>query len=385
MTPNPVCYNGLNLPDSAIHTGAVSLGIVPKDYRDDTAQRWRSGISPNGSIVLYSDTYSLGLATEANSEPRIWWTSHSGDAQLKITELLSRLPERASLNYEVFQTYEDAISWMHGNRGKYSLLNCDYPEYQIPSATCIFNIESGFLPSCPGAGSTIYNLANPKASLGNDVNPYALSFNAFTIEPNATYDMHVGEIGQEGGIDFRTAGYIQSTNLVPAIGFIEKSIVLDAIIDVSTAASSTILTLVDNGGAEVLRVDFDLTTKVFTVSYPTGPSTLAFQTMATAVTQDMHVVIAIPNSATKANLAACQIFVNGQQLEPGDATASSITWANPARIRLGNNRSTNKPMGRLKSARMHLVSIEETNAFTVELANNQYAQVLSRYNFTEIP
>ena len=385
MTPNPVCYNGLNLPDNAIHTGAVSLGITPKDYRADTSQKWRSGISPNGSIILYSDTYSLGLATEANSEPRIWWTSHSGDAEQKITELLSRLPERASLNYAVFPTYADAISWLHGNRGKYSLLNCDYPEYQIPASTCIFNIESGLLASCPGAGTTIYNLANPKSSIGNGVNAYALGFDAFAIDAGAGYGMHVGEIGQETGIDFKVSGSITSIDALPPTAAVENSIVFDAVIDVSSHSDSRILTLFrTTGGTEIVQVDFNRENKIFTVSYPTGAATMSFQTMATPVTHDMHVVIAIPNSSNKANFAYCQIFVNGQPLEQGSFSASSITWSDPVSIRIGNNRSANLPLTRLKSARMHLIDISSTNAFVTELANNQYAEVSSRYNFTQI-
>lgn len=131
MTPNPVCYNGTNLPLDAIHAGHVSLGITPKDYRADTAQNWRAGISPAGAVVLYSNTYDLGLTSQALAEPRIWWTNPAptiADFKLKINELISRLPERAGDNYSVFQTYEDAIDWLHDTDGKYVLINDDYPE-----------------------------------------------------------------------------------------------------------------------------------------------------------------------------------------------------------------------------------------------------------------
>jgi hypothetical protein len=53
MTPNPVCYNRLSQSPAAIHIGTVSLGLTPKDYRADTARKWRAGISPNTNIVLY--------------------------------------------------------------------------------------------------------------------------------------------------------------------------------------------------------------------------------------------------------------------------------------------------------------------------------------------
>src|SRR5690606_23294472 len=123
---------------------------------------------------------------------------------LKINELLSRLPERAANNYQVFADYDEAIDWLSTSEGKYALVNDNYPEYYIPGEYCLFNIETGLLASYPASGSNIYNLANPNPTVGNQLNAFALPRRGFTIS-NATGDLNIGLIGQEPGLTYTTA------------------------------------------------------------------------------------------------------------------------------------------------------------------------------------
>lgn len=212
MTPNPVCYNGLSQPKAAIHIGPVSLGVTPKDYRADTAQRWRAGISPNSNIVLYSDTYSRGIDVQASAVPRIWWIDGSagGSYSDQITELVSRLPERSSVNYALLADYPAAITWLKAS-GKYSLINCDYPEYMFADSQTgcqtIANIESGYLGSYYGGGdTTTFNLANPTSNVGFGTHaPAAFRVNDFNLVVGAGAETPDGNgLGLEAG--FKPAG-----------------------------------------------------------------------------------------------------------------------------------------------------------------------------------
>jgi len=152
---NPVCYNGLNRPNrDAVSFGPVSLGTVRKDYTTLINNNWRAGINPGINTVIYTDTYSRGVDTQAAAVPSIHWIS--GQSQANITELISRLPERSANNYELFADYATAIAWLIGTY-QYMLVNTKYPEYLLPPE-CAANIELGFLASYPGTDIAVYDL-----------------------------------------------------------------------------------------------------------------------------------------------------------------------------------------------------------------------------------
>lgn len=217
MTPNPVCYNRLSQSKAAIHMGQVSLGVTPKDYRADTAQKWRAGISPSSNIVLYSDTYSRGIDTQADAVPRIWWIDGTGTYTDKITELVSRLPERSSVDYALLADYVEAIAWLKAS-GKYTLINCDYPEYMLADAMTgcqtVANIESGYLGSYYGGGDTVtFNLANPTTNVGFGTHaPAAFKVNDFNLVGGAIGEQPNGNgIGLEQGFAMNGGAIEQAT------------------------------------------------------------------------------------------------------------------------------------------------------------------------------
>lgn len=361
MTPNPVCYNGLNLPKNAIHAGHVSLGIVPKDYRADTAQNWRAGISPDGAVVLYSNTYELGLTNEASAEPRIWWTYpafNANDFRLKITELLSRLPERANLNYQVFASYDAAIDWLHNSDGKYALINDDYPEYYLPGEYCIFNIESGLLASYPSSGQHIHTLANPNLGVGNQLNPAALSWHGFTLT-NVSGELNFGKIGQEPGLVYDTAGHIISVDSIRAVEYQDKNLIFEAILRVPYSNGvSTIFTLLDsNTGSEIVRFEWDPGTLQFSAHYPTLGSLIEFEAVTIPWSKEIHLVVSIPVSNEGESMTATKLSVDGALYQPAQITGSNFVWNNPTYFQVGNNRSLNKPITSLKSAKAYIVPI----------------------------
>lgn len=383
MTPNPVCYNGLNLPNNAIHAGHVSLGIVPKDYRADSAQNWRAGISPDGAVVLYSNTYELGLTNEASAEPRIWWTYpafNANDFRLKITELLSRLPERANLNYQVFASYDAAIDWLHNSDGKYALINDDYPEYYLPGEYCIFNIESGLLASYPASGQHIHTLANPNVSVGNQLNPAALSWHGFTLT-NVSGELNFGKIGQEPGLAYDTAGHIISIDDIRAAEYQNKNLIFEAILRVPYSNGvSTIFTLLDsNTGSEIVRFEWDPGALQFSAHYPTLGSLIEFEAVTIPWSNHIHLAVSIPVSNEPESMSATKLSVDGALYQPSQITGSNFVWNSPTYFQVGNNRALNKPITSLKSAKAYIVPTANTQEVFEEISTTNFSVFNSLY------
>lgn len=383
MTPNPVCYNGTNLPLDAIHAGHVSLGITPKDYRADTAQNWRAGISPAGAVVLYSNTYDLGLTSQALAEPRIWWTNPAGtiaDFKLKITELISRLPERAGLNYSVFQTYEDAISWLHDTEGKYVLVNDDYPEYHIDGKYCIFNIESGLMASYAAAGLHIHNLANPNLSVGNQHQGSALSWTGFTLT-NINGELNINGIGAEAGLSYNNTGHMLSVDAIAGTRYNGKNIVFEAIVRIPyTNGETTLFSLLDsNNNNEIVRFEWDPNNLEFMVHYPTLGSIVRFDSVTTPWTGDIHIVASIPASNDPEALSKSYLSIDGLVYEMRAVTGTDFEWNNSTYFQIGNNRSLDRPIDVLKSAKGYIVPLQDTKALFDKIVAINYPIVSALY------
>jgi hypothetical protein len=383
MSPNPVCYNGVNLPDNSIHVGKVSLGIRPKDYRADTAQNWRSGIRPNGAVVLYSNTYDLEITDQIGAEPRIWWTNPAAtidEFKLKITELLSRLPERAAVNYQVFGSYDAAIDWLHDTAGKYSLVNDDYPEYYIPGEHCIFNIETGLFASYPASGLHIHSLANPNEAVGNSLNPKALSWHGFTIT-NAAADLNINEIGREPGLRYSPTGHVISIDTLRGEDYSGNNLVFEAIINIPYSnGESTIFTVLDSStSGEVVRFQWDPSTEQFSAHYPTLGSIIKFEPVTSPWTTTIHVVVSIPASNDPAALSAAVLLVNGASFAVSAVTGSSFEWNNSTFFQIGNNAALTRPITELMSAKAYLIEPGSAAALVTQIKDNNVPIFQSLY------
>lgn len=360
MTPNPVCYNGLNIPDGAIHVGRVSLGIDQKDYRADTAQNWRAGIHPDNAIVLYSNTFDLGLSTEAQAEPRIWWIqpdSNVADFKLKINELLSRLPERAANNYQLFATYDDAMDWLHSTDGKYALINDSYPDYYIPGDFCIFNIESGFLASYVDSGLHIHSLANPNVDPGSSLNSNALSWHGFTLT-NVSGNIPVRGMGSEPGLAYSSSGHILSIDDIRSTAFDGSNVVFEAVIRLDYLTKSTPFVLLDSStNAEVLRIDWNASNRQFIAYYPLTNATISFEAETSAWTDNIHLVVSVPASNDPTALENTVVFVNGSSRAVATVSGTDFELGRAVYVQIGNDRALNSPIVYLKSAKMYIIPI----------------------------
>lgn len=384
MTPNPVCYNGLNLPENAIHIGQVSLGIKPKDYRADTSHNWRAGINPNGALVLYSNTYALGLSDQATAEPRIWWTNPAAtvaDFKLKIRELLSRLPERAAQNYEVFPTYDDAIDWLHLQEGQYMIVNDNYPEYHIPGQTCIFNIETGFHSSYLASSLHMHSIANPSDTVGNQLNSYALGAHGFVMT-NVPGELNIGAIGQEPGITYSgSTGNLTAYDELPAAAFSTKQIVFEAVLEINYAVESTILSILNAGsGAELLNFKWAAAEENFVITYPSTGAIIRFTPTTPPWSGKIHLVASIPTSNDGDALTAAEINVNGVRYGVGTTVSSGYTWSSDSYIRIGNNQALTAPIHKLYSAKLHNPSVVTAPQLVDDIIAQNLPIVQARYS-----
>lgn len=362
MTPNPVCYNRLSQSKAAIHMGQVSLGVTPKDYRADTAQKWRAGISPSSNIVLYSDTYSRSIDTQANAVPRIWWIDGTGTYTDKITELVSRLPERSSVDYALLADYPAAIAWLKAS-GKYTLINCDYPEYKFADSETgcqtIANIESGYLGSYYGGGdTTTFNLANPTANIGFGTHaPAAFKVNDFNLVGGVNGGQPNGNaIGLEQGFTLLSGAIEQSTTTdasTYANGFVFEGIFG------GLAANDTLFEIYDTVASRA----------VYQVRVTNGGDGIEVLNSVGGLAYRRSCNVGLTQESTYITFShapgASPTFQMGEDPQIVLTTVSPITWTNPTKWVVGAHLmggTYSENVDRVKAFKIHLASSTVTAA-----------------------
>lgn len=380
MIPNPVCYNVLSVPEKAVHiSGKLSLGTLPHDYRADTAQNWRIGISPNGGmgptvgggpdslynsgIVVYSDTYSKGIGIEANSVPRIWWIDNStgttvDDFKAKVIEIASRLPERAANNYEIFSSYTDAVDFLATNN--YTLIADDYPEYYY-SDKCMLNLELGYWPTNNGNSTyQLFNLANPTNSAGytgsavpayprNDFywNPAGLSALLSpaweNIGQETGFQAYPDQVNAFGGID--QTSFVTSTQLQSFGGFI-----FEAVLEIAGSGIETVFELRKAGSAFGFELNY--VSDHFELVYNDPINGITTVIMQNSAAGKRHIVLRIPYTTTYVpalgnNYNECVLWVNGSLRSVNSIAhfggTPQMSWTVPAnenRFKFGSTSKT---------------------------------------------
>ena len=85
---------------------------------------WFNGVDVTSSqYLIYSDTYTTGQATQANSRPTAWTTPDKTDASL--LGLINTLPER--IGQTSFTNVTDATTWLQESN-RYFLINSGYED-----------------------------------------------------------------------------------------------------------------------------------------------------------------------------------------------------------------------------------------------------------------
>jgi hypothetical protein len=392
FTIHPFCENGSSVPRNCVHAGPVSLGLLPKDYKADTAQLWRAGINPSTNLLVASTTFSRGLVgSAATSTPRYWWISgpinDQATLEASVKEVVGRLPERAPNNYVPFSDYATAYEWAKSNG--YALINCNYPDYRLgdydSTTESLINIEAGFLPSYDGSQAKLRNLANPTPAFGFGTNnPYAVPHDAFDIgSPGILGSLNTG-IGTEGGI-FQLIGSTRITQQSnPIINGITEGIIFEAVVEVPDGSSSAQYVLLharDASNSTLFELGFDGASSGFYITFggttayaespfiPPGPATGTYYFCA-----------AIPKGQTAS--APVTLWSNTGAISLAEV-GGGLSW-NTSNVRFTfgsryDGGTASRQVTRFFSAKVHNITSAWNTAYADDFRNQNWPIVQTLY------
>jgi len=114
---------------------------------------WFNGVDVTSSqYLIYSDTYTTGIATQANSRPTAWTTPDKTDASL--LGLINTLPER--IGQTAFSNVTDATAWLQESN-RYFLINSGYEN--IVTDQLLINIDANWYNSYKTGDTTWYDIS----------------------------------------------------------------------------------------------------------------------------------------------------------------------------------------------------------------------------------
>jgi hypothetical protein len=144
----PIAFNSGTT--ASYDAGVFKKGTIALNLANSlvSGYNWWNGVDVTSSqYLIYSDTFSQGQATFANSRPTAWTTPDLSDASL--VALINTLPDRVGL--PGFTDVTSAVNWMN-QTGKYYLVKTGYDD--IVTSGLILNMDAGWYPSYPGSGAS---------------------------------------------------------------------------------------------------------------------------------------------------------------------------------------------------------------------------------------
>ena len=147
----PIAFNSGTT--ASYDAGVFKKGTIALNLANSlvSGYNWWNGVDVTSSqYLIYSDTFSQGQATFANSRPTAWTTPDLTDASL--VALINTLPDRVGL--PGFTDVTSAVNWMN-QTGKYYLVKTGYDD--IVTTNLQFNVDAGWYPSYPGSGTSWFD------------------------------------------------------------------------------------------------------------------------------------------------------------------------------------------------------------------------------------
>ena len=146
---NTIAYTSSAAPTGSLKSGVISINlndqIIGQNYN------WRNGIVFSNQYIIYSDTFTQGIDTEANAKPCAWACDYNDTALLN---LINTLPPR--VGQTPYTTLSDAITWLQG-QNKYFIVNQNYPTITTDGLTFLF--DPGMTASYPVTNTTMYDIS----------------------------------------------------------------------------------------------------------------------------------------------------------------------------------------------------------------------------------
>jgi hypothetical protein len=140
----PMAYNTgttNTYTEKTVKRGTIALNPGPSLA---PSYNWFNGVDVTSSqYLIYSDTYTTGQATQANSRPTAWTTPDLSDTSL--LNLINTLPER--VGQTPFTYAPVALKWLHQS-GRYFLLKNNFEN--IVTNGLVFNLDGSWPNSYSG-------------------------------------------------------------------------------------------------------------------------------------------------------------------------------------------------------------------------------------------
>ena len=122
--------------------GTIALNLNPSSL--GSGNNWYNGVDVTATqYLIYSDTYSQGQATQANSKPTAWSTPDLNDSSL--LGLINTLPDRIGL--PSFTSLPLALQWLNATN-KYFLIKTNFEN--IVTSGLVLNLDAGWYNSYSG-------------------------------------------------------------------------------------------------------------------------------------------------------------------------------------------------------------------------------------------
>jgi hypothetical protein len=122
--------------------GTIALNLNPSSLA--SGNNWYNGVDVTATqYLIYSDTYSTGIATQANSKPTAWTTPDLSDTSL--LNLINTLPDRIGLT--PFTSLPLALQWLNATN-EYFLIKTNFEN--IVTSGLVLNLDAGWYNSYSG-------------------------------------------------------------------------------------------------------------------------------------------------------------------------------------------------------------------------------------------
>jgi hypothetical protein len=122
--------------------GTIALNLNPSSLA--SGNNWYNGVDVTATqYLIYSDTYSTGIATQANSKPTAWTTPDLSDTSL--LNLINTLPDR--IGVLPFTSLPLALQWLNATN-EYFLIKTNFEN--IVTSGLVLNLDAGWYNSYSG-------------------------------------------------------------------------------------------------------------------------------------------------------------------------------------------------------------------------------------------
>jgi hypothetical protein len=122
--------------------GTIALNLNPTSL--GSGNNWYNGVDVTATqYLIYSDTYTTGIASQANSKPTAWTTPDLSDTSL--LNLINTLPDR--IGVLPFTSLPLALQWLNATN-EYFLIKTNFEN--IVTSGLVLNLDAGWYNSYSG-------------------------------------------------------------------------------------------------------------------------------------------------------------------------------------------------------------------------------------------